>query len=616
MPLTPNLSLNRPPHGDYDNTWDQPVNQNWDIIDGLFSGSTPPGHKHNGAAGMGPKIDHTDLLTIGVKTHAELDASFEKVMVSASDTTPNYLEPKIVAGANTIITKLNSPGNEQLQIASSGGGSPWVDEDEYGTKHTVPTSAPVAYTDNFTYPPGFSLLQADYTVARSSAPAGSPLPNFFTTGYSSVIYIDPTQGDDPIGKYAATVTCQTPHGPAQRATCSITDIDYSNLEDGDYVAFTLSLFSTHRLGTVLPQKHGVMLEIHLVKLSTGPDVFQVSHRLMVLPDASTQVLLWSHQHSDPDDMKGAWEISLDANGHVYHYWRRKLVHSTQASPPSTVGPVQAYFATLMASLLADTDEKYGAMGFGFHYGISPLSKFNFEFRWLTVAADSDIYDETPVCPGTADPYGIVSNWDLPKEFFLIPSVIPDDVCCASPSLIKVGDVLETHPITGDPTVWVTESAVMPEYMDSTGSQSGFRTNTSPHGHPCVAPNLDPAGITIYDLTGNWPATGPIAGTSGKVVIHGVNDLPPLLKVLTANPYFIIIDVVWLDHFEFEIKYEILEDGGGTDIDLEISNAVSPARTLIIPILAAIQDAPSEDPLHRVARLLSICSCRSYGWLQV
>lgn len=49
-------------------------------------------------------------------------AADEQAKVSSADTTSDYLEDKIVAGANVTITKLNTGANEQLSIASSGGG--------------------------------------------------------------------------------------------------------------------------------------------------------------------------------------------------------------------------------------------------------------------------------------------------------------------------------------------------------------------------------------------------------------------------------------------------------------------------------------------------------------
>ena len=50
-------------------------------------------------------------------------ADTKKVMVSSADTTENYLESKLSAGSNVTITKLYAGGNEQLQLASTGGGA-------------------------------------------------------------------------------------------------------------------------------------------------------------------------------------------------------------------------------------------------------------------------------------------------------------------------------------------------------------------------------------------------------------------------------------------------------------------------------------------------------------
>ena len=43
----------------------------------------------------------------------------ELAKVSATDTTPAVLEDKIIAGANITVNKINSPGNEQLQIVGA-----------------------------------------------------------------------------------------------------------------------------------------------------------------------------------------------------------------------------------------------------------------------------------------------------------------------------------------------------------------------------------------------------------------------------------------------------------------------------------------------------------------
>jgi hypothetical protein len=49
--------------------------------------------------------------------------SDEKVKISANDTTTNFLENKLVAGANVTLNVLNEGANETIEIVSSGGGA-------------------------------------------------------------------------------------------------------------------------------------------------------------------------------------------------------------------------------------------------------------------------------------------------------------------------------------------------------------------------------------------------------------------------------------------------------------------------------------------------------------
>lgn len=593
MPFTPNLNMERPVYGSYPDAWHGPVNYNWDIIDALFgpfsSYDLPPGtgHSHDGAPGQGPKIRHQDLSGAGALSHATIDAALSRAKVSVADTTADYLAAKLVPGPlGTVILTILSPGvNEQLEIEVVGAPAVLGDindpSGEYGWKHFVPTSAPVAYTDNFNYLPQTSLSTCDYVVNVSSGAGG-----FAATGYSAVVYVDPTAGSTLTDIYAAAVACHIPHGCAQRATLSITGFDYSNLHAGDSVSFTLAVHSTAILGVFVPQSLGVVLEVNLTKILDVPPTYKMTHRIFILPDAVTRIQIFEcHAHVDPEDFKGCWELSLDSNGHVYHYWRRLLVYSSQSAPPNIPGPVQAYFAALSASLTAAGEPKYGAIGFGYQYAIGMFSKFDMEIRWFSATSNADVYDEVPVCPGAAPPYGIPFTVPLPEEYFFAipggPGGVPGATCCGAP-LVNVGDVLQADAL-GNPEVWVTGCNEIP--VDLTPTPKGFSTNKSwGTCFPCDPPSGTP-------LFFNPPIGWPMEGTEGAIIIHGISPLPPFMTITSSTPGFVIIDVVWLNWIEFLLKYIILDGYGGTPVILTIANGYVPAISFVVNPFVTITNRP-------------------------
>jgi len=82
----------------------------------------------------------------------------EQAKVSSADTTSGYLESKVVAGTNVTITKLNTGGNEQLQISSTGGGA-----SVYEYAFTLPPAATLA--DRFALVEG---LPSGWTLATAA----------------------------------------------------------------------------------------------------------------------------------------------------------------------------------------------------------------------------------------------------------------------------------------------------------------------------------------------------------------------------------------------------------------------------------------------------------------
>lgn len=590
MPFTPELNLELPNNGDYEDVWDGPVNSNWEKIsaefaaDGPYDGPPGPGHSHDGTIGEGPQVRHQDLQDAGSTTHSDLDTESGKVLVSSGDTTVDYLLNQLQAGSGIILTKINPGADEVVEIEASGVTPTLGDANdpsgEYGWKHFVPTSAPVAYTDNFNYPSGMRLVNCDYAVDVLT-PGGARF-DFRSTGYSARTAVDTKLGGDPNGQYAATVACHIPHGRAQRTTLSITEVDYSDLEVGDSVTFTLAVHSTHQVGPLLPQKYGVILEINLVKTGSGPDTYQVSHKVWIIPDNSTQVLLFSCNHTSPDHILGCWELAIDNNGHVYHYWRRKLVYSSQTSPPNSTGPVAAYFNDLETSLAAIGDEKFGAMGFGCQYNVAFEKSFDLEFRWLSVTADSDEYYDVGVCPVFPDLFGLPDIVELPHDFLLFPPGEPGVDCCDVPFSKKMGEILQTDAL-GNPEVWVTGCNVMYDDASPTGAVKGYTVNTNwPGCFPCEIPDGVP---NIIGPPLDWPQEG----TSGYIVVHGVGPLPPYIKITSSTIGFVVVAVVWIDLWEFILKYVILDGYAGTDVDIEIYNGYTPADTYPIPAFTTITE---------------------------
>jgi hypothetical protein len=600
MGFTPNINLETPANGDYLDTWDSPVNLNWDKIDALFDATRSDmggsGHVHDGTAGQGPQVDHDELLNAGTVSHADLDSEITQVRVTSNDGTVDYIGTKLQAGSGITLTELNDGGDEKLEIASTGGAPTLGDVNDptgqYGWRTMPSSSAPVIYTDNFNYPASKTLSDCDYAT-DSFTPTGAPF-DFYATGRSMRVDVDPQLlGSDLYGQYAATVACHIPHGRAQRCTLSITDADFEDLEVGDSFNFVLAVHSTHQLGPALPNRYGVFLEIHLVRVasSTSAD-FQVTHRIIVVPDDTTQVQIFEcHNHTSGDDIKGCWEISLDAWGHVYHYWRRRLVYSSQTSPPNTPGPVYSYFGNLSASLLAISDPKYGAIGFGSQYAVSPHAKFFIEASWLSIAAEGDIYDEVPgSCPGSLPPIGIPTEVDIPLVFYTVPPGghnppgNPGAQCCPPPNAVDIGDVLATDSF-GNPTVWVTGCNELISEEVPEGKIDGYTTNISaPWCFPCGAPSGTP---TFYDVPDDWPQEG----TEGAIIVHGIEPLPPYIDVIPDTPGFTVVDAVPLNLNEFLLKYQIADGYAGTTVGIDINNPYTGSTLLTVPSFVEIDDAP-------------------------
>lgn len=86
------------------------------------AGGTATYHHPSGSTRVG--VDPTTITGVsandlqGALEELGANDSDEQVKVSANDTTPGYLNGKLVAGANTTLTEQNDGGNETLEVAS------------------------------------------------------------------------------------------------------------------------------------------------------------------------------------------------------------------------------------------------------------------------------------------------------------------------------------------------------------------------------------------------------------------------------------------------------------------------------------------------------------------
>ena len=252
-----NLSLFLPDNGEFVNSWQQPVNSNFLIIDSLFSSAGSEGHTHTGVDGDGPKIDHENLLSLGSPNHLlhdEIDVNlaslnahaassvihsikvsgyglsgspaspqvthihfnnayvydqgngFVVVTPRGADPTTGPAGPQGPAGPPGSAGTPGAPGSQGPQ----GPQGPAGPQGEYPT--TILDAAAVAYTDNFNWPTD-TLLSAHCWSTTSHVNNSWKVKSTAAVTSGDCVEFDEING---AGKLNAHVACHIPHGVAQR----------------------------------------------------------------------------------------------------------------------------------------------------------------------------------------------------------------------------------------------------------------------------------------------------------------------------------------------------------------------------------------------------------------
>lgn len=165
--FTPNASIEKPAHGDDIDTWDIPVNSDWDIIDAVFGNTT----SLNAVAASG-------IVALTVTQYRPRNIVISGLLTASV----NYQIPSGVGGQWTIFN--NTTGAFSVTFSSAGGGTSVVLLQGYrtlvvsdGTNISVSTTAPLNAAGADTYVQynggglfsGSSNFTFDATAGRVSA---------------------------------------------------------------------------------------------------------------------------------------------------------------------------------------------------------------------------------------------------------------------------------------------------------------------------------------------------------------------------------------------------------------------------------------------------------------
>ena len=452
--LTSFISLKKPTSGSYQNIWDIPVNDNWDVIANLFAGAAELGHQHTGVDGQGAQITHSNLLGAGSNDHASIDTHIGSSALH-SDVTIGTVTGDVLTTPVTVnnVTRIDFAN---ATVVDQGSGTILVTA--LGTD-TVPElfsrtqSAPIAWTDNFNWPHGAAIgdncwfsvkttdLHPSYLVVGPAAVGPGVLTRVLLDGSTQ------TQG------YALNhASCHIPHGTAQRVTMNVRRLEGlqgSPVATGDDVTMTLDILSaTVGNSFARPALFGLSLV-----LNKPAGLATIDYALSLRPSAtSSQDIIWTDfsgtlvdaaysgtfDQLPQDFFAGCHEFSLRRDPLIpdafwlQYYYNEGMVFRKYFSTLST-DPLTAQFATELQNLITTLGTStvkqpaYGRMGWGLGYRLAASSKLIHEVTCITVGSQDDLDvvtgpltpfpagdvdppppppEVSPVCPNNADFDGI------------------------------------------------------------------------------------------------------------------------------------------------------------------------------------------------------------------